>query len=66
MSPEIPNGLLRYKVAELEARVNRQDELIEKIGDKIDRLFLAAVAAAFSFALSVGIFAITIFTTRGR
>lgn len=57
MTPPRVNGVLRYRVDELEKD-------IESLKGKIDKLVVAAVAAVFTFAVSILLLAVNLMVLR--
>jgi hypothetical protein len=66
MTPKLPNGTLAYRVSRLEQAEGTQDMKIDRLAEKIDKLTLAIVGAALTFAVSVAVFAITLLATKGK
>lgn len=57
MSPDgMSDSALAWRIGQLEKQV-------DELQSKLDKLTIAIVGAALTFALSVGVFAITIVTT---
>ena len=57
MAPPRVNGVLRYRVDELEGD-------LKKLQDKYDKLIMAAVVAVFTFAVSILLLAVNLIVLR--
>lgn len=57
---DLPNG------STLQYRVHQLEETVRSLEEKVDKLVLAIVGAALTFAVGVAVFAITLASTRGR
>jgi len=54
-----PNGTVSWRLAQLETAVKDLEVHMDRLGGKLDRLFMAVVGASLTVAVSVIVFAIT-------
>jgi hypothetical protein len=66
VSEHAPNGILRYRVDQLEKRAGALEEQIEAVFGRLNTLIMAVFIAALSISGSFLMLAITLFLTRNQ